>query len=324
MNSTIGGGSGNSVSPSASSAVIPGGSDNHAGASYSFAAGHQAQANHAGSFVWADNTGTNFSSSANNQFLIRASSGVGIGTDAPQAALDVAGDINYSGALAKLDTAEQWAATVRSADFQLGHSTRRGTPGRALVDHGDTLKVNFGYDWAHTTIGGSVNMGHVEASWLGANWIEVAEKLTTTALEVEASALVMGQLQVWGLKLATVETSQGRRGLHAEESVQCWFTDYGFGRLEKGRSVVQIDPLFAETVNLNEPYHVFVQVNDSDCEGAAILNKTPTTFEVRELRKGKSDAEFSYRLVALRRGYEKFRLDLMPEQQKFPGKSTKK
>ncbi len=74
------------------------------------------------------------------------------------------GDISYAGKLEKLDTAEQFAATVRAADFYLGHSTRRGTPGRALVDDKDPnnpagpriLAVNYGNDWDETHIGGLV------------------------------------------------------------------------------------------------------------------------------------------------------------------------
>jgi hypothetical protein len=58
-------------------------------ASYAFAAGRRAKANHTGAFVWADSTDADFASTGTNQFLIRASGGVGIGTGNPQAALHV-------------------------------------------------------------------------------------------------------------------------------------------------------------------------------------------------------------------------------------------
>ena len=74
--------------------VVPGGLMNYAGGKYSFAAGQQAKANFQGDFVWADSQPTNFSSSANDQFLIRAQGGVGINKTNPAAALDVAGTIN--------------------------------------------------------------------------------------------------------------------------------------------------------------------------------------------------------------------------------------
>jgi hypothetical protein len=87
--STIGGGSYNSIS--AINATIPGGFNNLAYGNYSFAAGTHAQAMHQGAFVWADSVSATFISTANDQFLIRATGGVGIGTAAPETALHIAG-----------------------------------------------------------------------------------------------------------------------------------------------------------------------------------------------------------------------------------------
>jgi hypothetical protein len=70
---TISGGYNNYASGDDS--VIPGGSFNYAPGSKSFAAGFQAQAIYDGSFVWADSTGTTFSSTTTNQFAVRASGG---------------------------------------------------------------------------------------------------------------------------------------------------------------------------------------------------------------------------------------------------------
>ena len=58
---------------------------------YGFALGYHALSLHNGSFVWADATGADFPSTAFNQFLIRASGGVGIGITNPVSALHVAG-----------------------------------------------------------------------------------------------------------------------------------------------------------------------------------------------------------------------------------------
>ena len=71
---------------------------------------------------------------------------------APDGSLTVTGNLGYSGRLSKLDTAENAAATVRAADFVLGHSARRGNPGRALVDVGTALVVNFQRDWPSITL----------------------------------------------------------------------------------------------------------------------------------------------------------------------------
>jgi hypothetical protein len=91
--STIGGGGYNTIQPNATFAVIPGGSSNSVAGNSSFAAGHRAKANTAGTFVWADSQEADFISSANNQFLIRANGGVGIGNTNPGAALDVSGTV---------------------------------------------------------------------------------------------------------------------------------------------------------------------------------------------------------------------------------------
>ncbi len=70
-------------------ATVPGGYYNAANGDYSFAAGRRAKANHDGAFVWADSTNADFASTADDQFLIRASGGVGINTASPARSLHV-------------------------------------------------------------------------------------------------------------------------------------------------------------------------------------------------------------------------------------------
>ena len=115
-----------------------------------------------------------------------------------------------------------------------------------------------------------------------------------------------GLYVIGGTKNAVVSTSQGATELYTEESSEVWFTDYGFGELVDGNALVNIDPLFAETVSTSEPYHVFIEeYGNADLY---VTNKTHTSFEVR-LRDGDSDVEFSYRIVAKRKGYENTRLE---------------
>lgn len=91
--STIGGGGGSSDIDSNVTrgfcATIPGGRRNRASGSFSFAAGRRAHALHHGTFVWADSTDADFASTGQDQFLIRASGGVGIGTNDPDRLLHV-------------------------------------------------------------------------------------------------------------------------------------------------------------------------------------------------------------------------------------------
>ena len=90
----ISGGSNNKVGENAASAMIPGGDNNLASGAGAFAAGHYAKAVHSGAFVWADRSGLEFTSTANNQFLIRATGNVGINKNNPATALDVAGTVS--------------------------------------------------------------------------------------------------------------------------------------------------------------------------------------------------------------------------------------
>jgi hypothetical protein len=70
--------------------------------------------------------------------------------------VNITGNVNFTGQLNKLDVADNFTAIVRAADFTLGHSSRRGSPGRALVDFGNALIVNFAADWPDTVVNGNL------------------------------------------------------------------------------------------------------------------------------------------------------------------------
>ncbi len=88
---TVGGGSNNVASGGAS--TVPGGELNTAAGDYSFAAGRNAQANHHGAFVWGDSTAADVTSTAVNQFVIRANGGIRL----PGAGLNEPGTVSQSG-----------------------------------------------------------------------------------------------------------------------------------------------------------------------------------------------------------------------------------
>ncbi|MBI3193186.1 MAG: tail fiber domain-containing protein [Ignavibacteriae bacterium] len=77
--STIGGGRKNTATGHFS--TIPGGQGNFASGMYSFATGRNAYADDDGSFVWGDNQTETVSSTSENQFVVRASGGMWLGTD---------------------------------------------------------------------------------------------------------------------------------------------------------------------------------------------------------------------------------------------------
>jgi hypothetical protein len=144
---TVGGGFQNTSS--APYATVPGGFSNNAAGLYSFAAGRNAKALHHGAFVWADNTAADFGSTANNQFLIRAGGGVGIGTaTTPPGGLRV-----HTGGLA-----------VTGAS-----SPNYGTSGGVYIEYGSPYGQIYAFDYG-TFIGkslilngpgGSVGVGRI-------------------------------------------------------------------------------------------------------------------------------------------------------------------
>ena len=111
---------------------------------------------------------------------------------------------------------------------------------------------------------------------------------------------------VGGTKVGLVGTAAGERMLYAEESTEVWFVDYGWGQLSDGMAVVAVEPIFAETVNLSEPYIVLLQPYGD--AALYVSERSAEGFEVR-LREGDANVMFSYRLAAKRLGYESDRLE---------------
>lgn len=105
---------------------------------------------------------------------------VGIGTDKPKEKLEVSGNINYSGTLNKLTVADSFSADIGCADFKIGHSSRKGSLGRALVDNKDTLVLNYAGDWKNTRIDGNVAIGAA---------LQVAGELLGAARDENGNAL---------------------------------------------------------------------------------------------------------------------------------------
>ncbi|MFL6353656.1 MAG: hypothetical protein ACJ74Z_17650 [Bryobacteraceae bacterium] len=103
--------------------------------------------------------------------------------------------------------------------------------------------------------------------------------------------------------------------LYAMESPENWFEDFGTARLVSGAGWVNLDAVFAETVNSTVDYRVFLTPNQ-DCNGLYVAKKTPSSFEVREIGSGRSNVKFDYRIVARRKGYEKVRLEDVTDKMK--------
>jgi hypothetical protein len=117
-----------------------------------------------------------------------------------------------------------------------------------------------------------------------------------------------GGLAGTGIKSAIVETQDyGWRHLYAMESPQNWFEDFGQATLTAGEAVVSIEPIFAQTVNLNKPYHVFLTPRGDYCS-LYVANASATSFTVRAKEGDACETAFDYRIIAPRLDYEDLRL----------------
>jgi hypothetical protein len=131
-----------------------------------------------------------------------------------------------------------------------------------------------------------------------------------------------GNVACTGTKSAVVPIVGGRKvALYAVESPDVWFEDFGSGKLETGVATIALDPVFLQTVNASLDYHVFLTPG-GDCKGLYVAQKTPTSFQVRELGGGESSVTFDYRIVARRKGYETIRMEDMTG--KFPPVAAQK
>jgi len=116
-----------------------------------------------------------------------------------------------------------------------------------------------------------------------------------------------GNMTATGTKSAVVAAGEyGQRKLYAVESPQNWFEDFGTGQMVNGTATVSFDPTFAETVNLDAPYHIFLTPLAD--HPLYVAEKTATAFIVRAVGGATCNLAFDYRIVALRKGFEHVRL----------------
>jgi hypothetical protein len=269
LQGTIAGGGGNIIEGTASSAsigggefntnsgqfaTVPGGRDNHAAGDYSFAAGRRAKARHPGTFVWADSpslSGQDFGSSSSNQFLIRASRGVGIGTTNPLTRLTVsgAGAFNAIGAAGIiLDNTTptnghrwEWHALddgrMELLDFTVGSS---GT--RLLID----TNGNVGIGTSSPT-----NKLHVAGGVSAMVFVTTSDRnAKTNCIAVDSRAVLQ---KVLGLPIAQWNFNEYPGIPHIGPMAQDFYAAFGLGGTDSGIATVDADGVaLAAIKGLNE------------------------------------------------------------------------
>ncbi len=172
QSATIGGGQGNHAGGQYS--TVPGGSSAAANGIASFAAGQNVTVSHDGTFAWSDGTAV-FSDTGSNQFLVQATGGFGINTNAPAAALDVAGMIRSS-----------------TGGFKFPDGTTQATAGLTAVSHDTTLTGN---GTGATPLG--IAAGGIGTSQLAANAV-TASKIAAGQVVKSVNGLFDGVTLVAG------------------------------------------------------------------------------------------------------------------------------
>ena len=229
------------------------------------------QSSAAGSRLWA----------ANGSSIYYNNGNVGVGTTTPTEALDVAGNINASGALY---AANKTAGFFSGADLVL--KGRTGGNGRLAVDVGGYFELNYAHDFPQ----GIVMNGPI---------------LMHDAVTINGNLCVAGQ------KNAIVPTSRGMTKVYCDESTEIWFTDRGEGKTSNGSAHVDLDPLFLETITVNADHPLRVHVDLYGTDQAASVVRGATGFDV--VIAGADQIEFSWRVEAKRKGYETNRLETLEE-----------
>ena len=190
-----------------------------------------------------------------------------------------------------------------------------GVYGLASATSGSTYGV---YGSVSSTDGYGV-LGFASAS-SGSTYGVYGRSISTSGTGVYGRAAAMnadygvysnGNIGGTGTKSAIVQTQDyGWRHLYAMESPDVLFEDVGTALLVNGQAVVMVEPVFAQTVNLEEDYQVFLTPLSAKPVLLFVTAKTAQSFTVRGVTLGgqPADASFDYRIIAKRWGYEDIRL----------------
>ena len=98
--------------------------------------------------------------------------------------------------------------------------------------------------------------------------------------------------------------------INAYETAEYYFGDIGKAKTDKnGQVLIQLDPLFLETVNTSIPYHVFVSPYGN--ANVWVEQMDQNSFLVKS---SKPFIEFSWEIKAKRKGYEDDRLEITSKE----------
>lgn len=92
----------------------------------------------------------------------------------------------------------------------------------------------------------------------------------------------------------------GRITLTCPESPEYWYQDYGTVELVNGKAHVDLDPILADVIFVNQHYPIRVFCTPVDMlnfNGVAVVNRTETGFDLVELNGGSNSGTIDYQLI---------------------------
>jgi len=227
--------------------------------------------------------------------------GIGIGTAAPVARLDVGGTTE-SAIYGQSVSASLIGASIGPASGLWGDTGQSGN--LAIVGTADD-----GYPLIGINNSPSGDAGMVVEGFDSTNSAGLLADIYSAGFGGECIVDVNGNMTCTGTITPAVAIDGGTRKVAVSSigAAEDWFEDAGSGQLSNGAAVVRLESTFAQTVNSNVEYHVFLTPK-GECEGLYVSNETARGFEVHELRHGSSSVGFDYRIMAKRKGHESIRL----------------
>lgn len=127
---------------------------------------------------------------------------------------------------------------------------------------------------------------------------------TVTTNRISADHTSTKDLYVSGSKNAVVPSSKGYIAINAYETAEYYFGDIGESQTDKqGVKIINLDPLFLETVNTSVPYQVFLSSYDD--AKVWVFARNDNMFIVKS---DKPNVKFAWEIKAKRKDYENVRL----------------
>lgn len=182
---------------------------------------------------------------------------------------------------------------VYDTDENMGAAFDTNAPVAQLAGYDATRNIFYGgyfaggQDYTGTFNGGNTgtNANAVDYAYVGARFGTTNYKIIGNG---SVSTIIDGE-------------NDKKHIMFAPESPEILFQDYGVGQLINGQVRIQIDPILAKNIYVDEnhPLKVFVQLK-GDCKGVYVTDESEVGFTVKELQGGTSNVKFSYQIVANR------------------------